>query len=67
MMKDIQLAKVSKAVGCALGIELVKSVAIDDSMGDVTEISITFIATADQLRRIGLALSEPDVRSDRAG
>lgn len=47
----------TRAVGTALGLQFIRSANIGDTFDDTTEVSVTFLATAEQMRQIGEAMS----------
>jgi hypothetical protein len=50
----------SRAVGKVLGQPLIRSAQIGDTFNDLTEITLTIVATSEQMRAIGVALAEGD-------
>jgi len=55
---NVQHSRLTSAVGAALGIRLIQSAEMSDAGNELTYITVKFIATEDQLRRIGEFLSK---------
>lgn len=56
-INDIGVGSVASAVSKALGLPFVRSAAIGDSFNDTTEITITMLATKEQMGEIGKYLA----------